>query len=334
MAKPRIAITLGDVNGVGPEILLKALVDRSLFDVCVPVVFGCGVLLETLAKEAGNSIEFVLVDSLAEAWAVEGGVPVFDVGVRAPQYTPGILSAEAGRCAVVWYQGAIAAALAGDVDAIVTCPINKEGIHQAGYEAYQGHTDMLAALTGGGNYRMCLFTDRMRIVHLTGHVALREALDWVKRDRIVDSVRLGRDALVRVAAENKRIAVAGLNPHAGEAGAIGREEIEEIGPAVTLCREEGIDCWGPFPPDTVFKRMAEGEFGMVIAMYHDQGHIPLKLIAMDEGVNVTLGTKVVRTSVDHGTAYDIAGKGVAREGSLLMAVRLAAQLSGTRGETA
>ncbi len=173
---------------------------------------------------------------------------------------------------------------------------------------------------------MCLFTDTMRIVHITGHLSLAEALAAVKKERIIESVQIGYAALKKLGLPSPRIAVAGLNPHAGEEGAFGQEEIDEIRPAVEACQALGIPCDGPFPPDTVFRKMQAGQYQMVIAMYHDQGHIPLKLMAMDEGVNVTLGIPIVRTSVDHGTAFDIAGKGEASASSLVAATRLAAKL--------
>jgi 4-hydroxythreonine-4-phosphate dehydrogenase len=262
--------------------------------------------------------------------AAPGTIAVIGAGTNAPPYRPGVLDFEAARCAVVWFEAAVAAAMAGEVAGVVTCPIHKEGIHGAG-STYAGHTDMLAALTGARDYRMCLFAGNIRVVHISGHHSMRDALDLVRRERIVNSLRMGHEALVRLGLPRKRIAVAGLNPHAGEAGAFGREEIDEIRPAVLQCREEGIDCEGPISPDAVFRQHVDGEFDMVIAMYHDQGHIPIKLIAMDDGVNVTLGPPIVRTSVDHGTAYDIAGTGVAREQSLRAAIQLAAELSGARG---
>lgn len=325
--KPRLAITMGDVNGIGPELLAKALAHGDAQAYCVPIVYGDSAILHEAAALCGAPVSVDAIDS-ADGFVRDGHVGLLDAGVRAPAYRPGTLDAEAGRCAVEWFQAAVNDALAGHVSGVVTCPIHKEGIHRAGY-TFAGHTDMLAALTGGGDYRMCLFAGSIRVVHISGHHALRDALDFVRRDRIVDSIVMGHDALVRLGLERRRIAVAGLNPHAGEAGAFGREEIDEIQPAIDQARESGIDCVGPISPDAVFRQLADGAYDMVIAMYHDQGHIPIKLIAMDEGVNVTLGTPVVRTSVDHGTAYDIAGTGTAREESLCAAIRLAAQFSGT-----
>lgn len=324
--KPTLAITMGDINGIGPEILAKALARPHIFEVCQPVVLGSARVYEAARLDANLCPEAVVVADVEEARRLTQGIPFLECGAFVPESRPGVLSAEAGACAFTWIKHATALALEGKVDGIVTCPINKEGIHRAGH-AFAGHTDFIAEMTGTEDYRMGLFTDTMRIVHLTGHLTLREALDQVRKERIVRSIRLGQDALDRLGTPLKRIAVAGLNPHAGEAGAFGFEERDEIAPAVEQCRAEGLDCSGPYPADTVFRRMHHGEFDIVIAMYHDQGHVPLKLMAMDEGVNVTLGIPITRTSVDHGTAYDIAGKGVAREHSLCAALAMAAQLA-------
>lgn len=320
---------MGDVNGVGPEILVKAMCDARIRKHCVPVVLGSAKAWGEARRFAPNAPRAHVIGSLDELPVESGAVAIYEAGVVAPDLRPGTLDADAARCAVAWLRTAIRACMAGSLDGVVTCPINKEGLHLAGIR-YTGHTEILAEETQSKDYRMCLFTDRMRIVHITSHYPLVEAIAMVKRDRIAESIRIGHDSLVRLGLERRRIAVAGLNPHAGEAGILGSEEAREIEPAVALCAGEGIDCSGPYPPDTVFRRMNEGEFDMVIAMYHDQGHIPLKLIAMDEGVNVTLGIPVVRTSVDHGTAYDIAWKGEARENSLCAAIDLAAKLARRR----
>lgn len=330
---PLLALTMGDVNGIGPEILAKALARPDGATVCRPVVYGSAAVLDRARKLAPGLPSVTAVADIAAARSVRGAVPAIDAGFAAPAVRPGVLDPEAGRCAVEWVKRAVLDVIAGHAAAVVTCPINKECIYKAGYP-YIGHTELVAELSGAHDYRMCLFTDTMRIVHITGHLSLRDALDHVRRDRIVDSIRIGHAALRKLGIAAPRIAVAGLNPHAGEAGAFGREEIEEIAPAVAVCAAEGIACSGPYPPDTLFGRMRAGEFDMVIAMYHDQGHIPLKLIAMDEGVNVTLGTPVVRTSVDHGTAFDIAWTGAAREHSLVSALRLAVQLAAAQGPAA
>jgi 4-hydroxythreonine-4-phosphate dehydrogenase len=300
-----------------------------MWQLCRPLVIGSAEVLEWARRFAPACPEPVAVDS-SDAECPEDRIPVLQGDVTVPALRVGSLDPEAGRCAAEWLRLAVDLTVSGKTQGIVTCPLTKEGLQKAGYP-YAGHTDMIAALTSSPDYRMCLFAGPMRVVHITAHLPLAEALRQVETDRIVSSVRIANVALARLGFKPGRIAVAGLNPHAGEAGMLGAEEIERIEPAVRRCREEGIVCTGPYPPDTVFRRMREGEFDLVIAMYHDQGHIPMKLIAMDEGVNVTLGIPIVRTSPDHGTAYDIAGKGVAREDSLCAAIELAARMTTVQG---
>ncbi len=324
MTLSRVGITLGDVNGIGPELVVKLFARHTPDQWCAPVVLGSAHALQRAAELYPDCPPIVAIPSLT-APAAAGCIPVFDAGVRGPEVQFGVLDPEAGHSAVAWIEAATRGCIDGTLSAMVTCPISKECIYRAGYH-YIGHTELVAELTGATDYRMCLFTETMRIVHITGHMSLREALDCVKKDRIIRSVEIAHDALVKMGIASPRIGVAGLNPHAGEAGAFGREEIEEIRPAVEACIARGFACSGPYPPDTIFRKVQEGGLDMVIAMYHDQGHIPLKLIAMDEGVNVTLGVPIVRTSVDHGTAFDIAGKGLARESSLVAALKLAIAL--------
>ncbi len=325
MELPRLAITMGDVNGIGPELVMKFFAEHSPHSCCQPLVFGCTKALESVRHVVANPPRFVAVESVKEGLALREGIPVYNAGHPAPAIAFGVEDPEAGRAAIIWIEAATHAAIRGDLDGLVTCPISKACIYKAGYH-YIGHTELVAELTGTSEYRMCLFTDTMRIVHITGHLSLAEALAAVKKERIIESVQIGYAALKKLGLPSPRIAVAGLNPHAGEEGAFGQEEIDEIRPAVEACRALDIPCDGPFPPDTVFRKMQAGQYQMVIAMYHDQGHIPLKLMAMDEGVNVTLGIPIVRTSVDHGTAFDIAGKGEASASSLVAATRLAAKL--------
>lgn len=311
--KPRIAVTMGDVNGIGPEILARALARPEFDAIGSVVVFGC--------KQTLDAAHAAINCSRATT-----PIEIIDAGHTISSLHPGTVQRDAGAAAIAWIRAAVSAALNGDVDAVVTCPINKEGIHLAGSSVI-GHTEMIAEMTATPEYRMSLFTDTMRIVHITGHLPLAEALTKVKTQRIAETVRIANQALVQLDLPRRKIAAAGLNPHAGENGLLGNEETREIAPAVEMCQREGIDVSGPYPPDTVFRRMQLGEFDLVVAMYHDQGHIPLKLVAMDEGVNVTLGIPIVRTSVDHGTAYDIAWKGIASEESLIAAVRLAARFA-------
>lgn len=315
---------MGDVNGIGPELVAKLFAGHDPARLCDPIVLGDADAIRAVLHLAPGCPPVVAIPSL-EAPLPSNAIPVYDANCPAPPVRFGLLDPAAGHSAVVWIEAAARGCIDGTLAAMVTCPISKDCIYQAGYH-YIGHTELVAELTNTPDYRMCLFAGDMRIVHITGHLALREALNWVKKDRIVTSVEIGHDALRKLGIASPRIGVAGLNPHAGEAGAFGREEIEEIRPAVEACVARGIACSGPYPPDTIFRTMREGHLDMVIAMYHDQGHIPLKLIAMDEGVNVTLGVPIVRTSVDHGTAFDIAGKGVARESSLVAALKLAITL--------
>jgi 4-phospho-D-threonate 3-dehydrogenase / 4-phospho-D-erythronate 3-dehydrogenase len=324
--KPILAITMGDINGIGPEILAKALARRETWSVCRPVVIGSAEALADARKYAAACPPPKVVERIETVGQGRAEVPVIDAGIYAPQTHPGQLEPETGRCAVEWLKAAIGMAMDGRVAGIVTCPLNKEGIHKAGYR-YPGHTQIIAEMTGSPDYRMCLFSKSMRIVHISSHCSLREAITLVRRDRVLTSIRVAREALVRLGLPRQRIAVAGLNPHAGESGAFGNEEEREIAPAVLEAQASGIDCSGPYAPDTVFRSMREGQFDAVIAMYHDQGHIALKTVEMGDAVNVTLGIPIVRTSVGHGTAYDIAGKGVANEESLCAAVDLAVRLA-------
>lgn len=327
--KPILAITMGDVNGVGPEIIAKAFADESLFSIATPLVLGSMKAYDDARAETLCGMPAVSVDNASDALEVENGIAFLRDEVAAPERTPGVLSAAAGKSAMLWLDAAIKLAQSGEVAGIVTGPIQKEGIHQAGY-AVRGHTDYIAEKTNSPDYRMCLFTESLGIVHVSDHVPLKSALESITVERIVETTRIGWKALQRLEMCSKGIAIAGLNPHAGEAGAFGTEEQEVIMPAVAQCQSEGILCSGPHSPDAVFKHALDGRYDMVIAMYHDQGHIPLKLAAMDQGVNVTLGIPIVRTSVDHGTAYDIAGKNLVREDSLRAAYAMAARLSATK----
>ncbi len=328
--KPIVALTMGDVNGIGPEILAKALARPEPWACCTPVVAGAIEAYRECAAGVPGSPEGVATAMPDEAHRMSPGtVAVLDGGFSAPPVRPGVLDPQAGRCAMEWVRMAVGWVRDGLADAVTTCPINKDCVRRAGYEV-AGHTDFIAALTGAQAPRMCLFAGPMRVMHLTAHLSLRDAIAAISEERIVTSVRLADEALRGLGIARPRIAVAGLNPHAGEAGAFGREEMEIIAPAVAACQREGILCSGPHPPDTLFGKLRDGHFDMVLAMYHDQGHIPVKLVAMDEGVNVTLGIPIIRTSVDHGTAYDIAGKGVAREHSLVSAICLAARWAAGR----
>ena len=285
--KPRIAITEGDPAGIGPEIARRAAADPRVLDVCEPVLYGA---------PAGDRFE------------------------------PGQLSADAGRAAYRAIVDAVADAMVGNVMGIATAPINKEALRLAGLP-WNGHTDLLAHLTGGGRVAMMFYSDELRVVLATIHVPLADVPRLLTQSLMEQTIELAAMELPNVDKMPLRIAVAGLNPHAGEHGLFGREEETVIAPAIACCRAKGIDVSGPFPADTVFVRARKGEFDVVVACYHDQGLIPIKLAAFGRAVNVTLGLPIIRTSVDHGTAFDIAGKGVADPGSMIEAVLLAARLA-------
>ena len=292
MGLPRVGITVGDPSGIGPEISNKAVGDRHVTDVCEPVIYG-------------------------PAQEPEGGFPV------------GAPSADSGRAAYDAVCRATADALAGRLDAITTAPISKAAWALAGLP-WRGHTDLLAHLTGAERVAMMFHAEQLRVVLATIHVPLAEVPRLLTRERVEQTIRLTHDALPRFGFAHPRLALAGLNPHAGEQGLMGDEEARVLRPAVNATRDAGIDVMGPLPGDTVFVRALNGDFDAVVACYHDQGLIPVKMTAFGRAVNVTLGLPVVRTSVDHGTADDIAGKGIADPSSMIEAVRLAARLAAAR----
>ncbi len=324
---PLLGITLGDSNGIGPEILARALARYQGKYPSPVIIFGDIKVLEAMRSHVPDMPRCHRIESWEQIETDSVGIPVFDAGYAAPALRPGVVDAEAGRCATAWIQSAATACLEGRLRGMVTCPVHKEGMLLSGC-THPGHTPLLAAMSGVTECHMSLFSERMRIVHISAHMSLREAVEQVTHARVLRAIEAGAGILRKIGVSPPRLAVAGLNPHAGEGGAFGTEERREIAPAVNAAREQGISCAGPLAPDTVFQRMYQGEFDLVVAMYHDQGHIPFKLVAMDEGVHVTLGLPFVRTSPDHGVAYDIAGKSVAREHSLCAAIELAARWAG------
>lgn len=319
-----IGVTMGDASGVGPEILLKAY---SRGELRVPVVvFGDISALERCNRELNYRVELCSVATPGNCRA--GALNVVDLGRLKPEeIRPGRLDPQAGAAARDYIVAATRAALAGEVAAIVTLPVNKQAT-RASDPTFTGHTELIAALCGAREVTMMLASEQLIVTHVTTHLSLAEAIARVKRDRVARVIELTCQALPRLK-PGGRVAVAGLNPHAGEEGSFGREEIEEIAPAVEWARAQGWPVEGPFPPDTVFYLAAcKKRFDAVVAMYHDQGHIPLKLLDFEGGVNVTLGLPIVRTSVDHGTAFDIAWRGLASTTSFVRAVEMAARLAG------
>ncbi len=330
----RIGITMGDPAGIGPEIILKALAQEAIYRQAMPIVIGDGAVLEHAKGYVGSRVRIRRIGSVGEVTGRFGEVEVLDLkNVDLEKCPPGVLSAQAGRAAVEYVFRAIELARANELDAVVTAPLNKEAIHLAGYR-FAGHTEIFAERTGSRNYALMLVAGRLRVLHVSTHVSLREACDRVRKDRVLQVIHLAHDAAAAWDLRRPQIAVAGLNPHAGEQGIFGHEEREEIAPAVAAARAEGIDAVGPLPPDTLFYRALKGEFDFVVAMYHDQGHIPVKLRSFDRAINVTVGLPIIRTSVDHGTAFDIAGKGTASPRSLVEALRLAIRMARRRRRSA
>ncbi|UCE32505.1 MAG: 4-hydroxythreonine-4-phosphate dehydrogenase PdxA [Burkholderiales bacterium] len=324
-----LAITMGDAAGIGPEIVLRALADPEL--PAPAVVIGDASWRAALAARLCLPLAIRPIADPQELPAIDAGeVPVLEACRVPPDLRLGRIDARAGRAAADCIELAIALALERRIDAIVTAPIHKEALAAAGLP-FPGHTEMLAALAGVDQVRMMLVNDELRTILVSIHVSLADAIRAVTRERVLETIRIADAALRRAGVARPRIAVAGLNPHAGEGGMFGREEIDAIAPAVADARGQGIDATGPWPGDTVFMR-ARGfsEFDLVVAQYHDQGLIPIKYLGLERGVNVTVGLPFVRTSVDHGTAFDIAGKGIAEHRSLLAACRAARQLAGNR----
>lgn len=325
---PILAITLGDPAGVGPEIVVKALHHSDVYEICRPLVIGDRRVLARAAQWLG--VGDIPLEVLVEPQRGEyrpGRIPLLDLANADPaQITPGQLSAEAGRAAVEYVFNACDLALAGAVDAVVTAPLNKEAMHLAGFTRYAGHTELLADRTGAGRVSMLLTSAKLRVVHVSTHVALAEAIRRVTPQRVAEVIDLAHGACRALGIPEPRIAVAGLNPHASEGGMFGDEEAQAIWPAIRSARGRGLQVSDPMPPDTVFLRAVKGEYDIVVAMYHDQGHIPMKLLAFDSGVNVSIGLPIIRTSVDHGTAFDIAGTGKASEESLLAAIDVAVKM--------
>lgn len=324
--RPLLAITLGDPAGIGPEVILKALAHDDLFARCRPLVIGDRRILARAAPWVGQSIAIEPMTRPSNGAYAAGTIPVLDLQNASPEACPvGRETGAAGAAAVEAVFQACDLAMAGEVDAIVTAPLNKAAMHLAGYD-YAGHTELLTERTGANKVSMLLIGPGLRIVHVSTHVALSEAIARVTPQRVGDVIQIAHDACRSLGIEQPRIAVAGLNPHASEGGLFGNEEETRIWPAIKAARARGLDVSDPQPPDTVFLRATKGHYDVVVAQYHDQGHIPMKLLAFDSGVNVSYGLPVIRTSVDHGTAFDIAGQGIASETSLLAAIDVALQM--------
>jgi 4-hydroxythreonine-4-phosphate dehydrogenase len=336
---PRIALTLGDVAGIGPEVVVRALSDARLRTWCRPVVVGHPEVLRRAVQDCGKSLEVCPLERIDAAIPDGSVIPCWNPGKNdAAAVPPGQNDPRAGRAAYDYLVAATHAAIAGHIDAITTAPLSKAALHLAGVN-YPGHTEILAELCGVREFAMMLYLpeiDRtgtrhnLGVVHATLHTSMRRVPDLLTQPLIFDKIRLINRFLKNLGCQNPRLAVCALNPHAGEEGLFGDEESQIIAPAVDAAAAVGIAVTGPLPADTLFRRAVLGEFDGVVAMYHDQGHIALKLVGFDRAVNVTLGLPIVRTSPSHGTAFDIAWQGKARPDGMLEAIRVAALLARRR----
>ena len=339
--KPILGITMGDPASIGPEITVKALSDPAIYEKCSPIIIGDAAVMEAAVGIVGKDVKIHAVSDVKEAKFEFGTIDVYDMKlVDMDKLERGVVSAMAGNAAFQYVKKVIELAMNHEVDATVTNALNKEAMNLAGHH-YSGHTEIYAEYTGTKKYTMMLAHENLRVVHVSTHVSLREACDRVKKDRVLEVIRIADQACKELGIKEPKIGVAGLNPHSGENGMFGREEIEEITPAIEAAKGEGIIVDGPVPPDTVFSKARGGWYDIVVAMYHDQGHIPLKVVGFVynqaeqkwdavAGVNITLGLPIIRASVDHGTAFDQAGKGVANELSLINAMDYAIRMSAGR----
>jgi 4-hydroxythreonine-4-phosphate dehydrogenase len=308
----KIAVTIGDPAGIGPEITLKALQTDEVARICRPLIIGSMSVIEEASSKFCIPLNLKLYD-------------ILDCGdIKGSDFARGRATAEGGRDCAAYIKKATELAMRGEVEAIVTAPISKEALKMAGFK-WPGHTEMLAELTGTEDFAMVLSGGPITVILVTIHTALSNVPALITRDRVLKTIIMAKKTCDIMGIKSPRIAVAGLNPHGGESGIFGREELDEINPAIEDARRMGIPVSGAYPPDTLFLKVYKGEFDITVCMYHDQGLIPLKMIAMDKGVNMTVGLPFIRTSPDHGTAYDIAWKGAASPSSMIEAMKMAAR---------
>ncbi len=327
---------MGDPAGIGPEIAAKTFASKTVFEKCSPILIGNADIMAEAIKITKTKLNINKISKVEDAKFEFGTIDIYHIDANLSEIKHAVISAAAGDLAFKAIKKAIELAMAGEVDGTVTGPIHKAAINQAGHH-FSGHTEIYAHFTNTEKYAMLLADEKIKVTHVTTHVSLRQACDMVKKERVLDVIRLTNNALKRIGIENPRVGVAGLNPHAGDNALFGTEEVEEIRPAVEAAKAEGIIVDGPFPPDTLFALANGGSFDGCVAMYHDQGHIPFKLVGFiwDEekqamksvkGVNITIGLPIIRTSVDHGTAFEIAGKGIASPDALIYAIDYAIKL--------
>ncbi|GGI16996.1 4-hydroxythreonine-4-phosphate dehydrogenase PdxA [Gottfriedia solisilvae] len=327
---PVVGITMGDPAGVGPEIILKSLNTKEVYQQCRPIVIGDARILDRAQQFVNTNLEIITIEDIGEAAYEAGKVYCLDMNLVPADLPIGQVSAEAGHAAFEFLRKAIELANEGKIDAICTAPLNKEALHKGGH-IYPGHTEILAELTNTNDFSMMLSAPNLKVIHVTTHVGIIDAVKMINPERVYKVIKLADETLKKAGYTNPKIAVCGINPHAGENGLFGYgEEEEKVIPGVEKAALEGINVVGPLPADTLFFRTVRGDFDIVVAMYHDQGHGPVKVLGLDAGVNITVGLPIIRTSVDHGTAFDIAGKGIADEKSLQEAIRQAIELAPKR----
>jgi 4-phospho-D-threonate 3-dehydrogenase / 4-phospho-D-erythronate 3-dehydrogenase len=325
--RPRIGITMGDPSGIGPEVVLKAVHEKDVWQTCVPIIIGDAQLLHSTALKLNLQCDYKTI-SHSDAFPSDLNEPViYDLNNIKGQIEPGVESGLAGRASAEYIEASVNLCGRNIIQAVATAPINKRALHLGGYP-FPGHTEFFGHLTKTQDYAMAFASANLRIVLLSTHVPLAEAIRLIKRDHVAHIIKLANRELKRWGISDPRLAMAAVNPHGAEGGLFGAEESAELVPAVEECRKEhGINILGPFSADTVFLRASRGEFDAVIACYHDQAMIPIKCLSFGEAVNITMGLPFIRTSVDHGTAFDIAGKGVAEHSSMVEAIKMAAQLA-------
>jgi 4-hydroxythreonine-4-phosphate dehydrogenase len=324
MTLPIIAITMGDPAGIGPEVIMKALACEQVHAMCNPLIIGDAARLRLAGDIVGSPLSVIAIDGPSKAQFSPTSVQCVDIDLVPADLPFGEVSAVAGEVAYQCISRAVGIVRSGQAQAICTAPLSKEALHAAGHR-YPGHTELLAHLTDTPEVSMMLVSPKLRVIHVTTHIGLLDAIAKINPGLVERVIARGHEALVGVGIANPKIGVCAINPHAGENGLFGRgEEAEKITPAIEACRAKGWDVRGPLPADTLFFLAGRGDYDLVVAMYHDQGHGPIKVLGLEAGVNVTVGLPVIRTSVDHGTAFDIAGKGIADERSLVEALRQAA----------
>ncbi|MFC5713187.1 4-hydroxythreonine-4-phosphate dehydrogenase PdxA [Thalassorhabdus alkalitolerans] len=327
MNKPVICMTMGDAAGVGPEIIMKVLTDSEVYEWCHPLVVGDAKILQRAGEIVGSNMLINSIQSVNEARFEVGKVDCVDLDLLPEDLPFGEVSSKAGDAAYRYIEKAVELAKNKEIDVICTAPLNKEALQKGGHK-YPGHTELLAHLTDTKEFAMFLSSPKLKVIHVTTHIGLIDAVKSIKPERVYNVIKMANDTLVKAGIKEPRIAVCGINPHAGENGLFGYgEEEEKVLPGVKKAQEEGINATDPLPADTLFFRAVRGDFDVVVAMYHDQGHGPIKVLGLESGVNITVGLPILRTSVDHGTAFDISGKGIADEASLKEAIRQGVELA-------